>query len=71
MRDKLAGLSFEFSSVEDPLTHNGLFDDALSALMNLGYKKHPAEQALKKVFGEKKEESSLEGLIKESLNLLS
>ena len=43
MRDKLAGLSFEFSSVEDPLTHNGLFDDALSALINLGYKKHPAE----------------------------
>ena len=50
MRDKLAGLSLEFSTTEDSLTRNGLFDDALSALTNLGYKKTIAEQALKKVY---------------------
>ena len=71
MHDKLAGLSHGFPHTEDSLTRNGLFDDALSALMNLGYKKNPAELALKKVFGKGKKESSLESLIKESLNLLS
>ena len=71
MRDKLAGLSLEFSLTEDPVTRNGLFDDALSALMNLGYKKNPAEQALKKACRKGEKEDSLAGLIKESLNLLS
>jgi len=71
MRDKLAGLSLEFSLTENPVTRNGLFDDALSALMNLGYKKNLAEQALKKVASKEEKESSLESLIKESLNLLS
>jgi len=71
MRDKLAGLSLELSLPEDPLVRNGLFDDALSALTNLGYKKSSAEQALTKVCGKGEKESSLESLIKESLNLLS
>ena len=71
MRDKLSGLSLEFSLTEDPVTRNGLFDDALSALMNLGYKKNSAGQALKKVCDKSEKESSLESLIKESLNLLS
>ena len=71
MRDKLAGLPLEFALKKDPLTHNGLFDDALSALMNLGYKKNPAEHALNKVYGKNEKKSSLESLIKESLNLLS
>ena len=71
MRDKLAGLSLEFPPTEDFLTGNGLFDDALSALTNLGYKKNQAEQTLKKVCGKGEKESSLENIIKESLNLLS
>ena len=71
MRDKLSGLSLGFSLIEDPVTRNGLFDDALSALMNLGYKKNSADQALKKVCAKGEKESSLESLIKESLNLLS
>ena len=71
MRDKLAGLSLEFSLTENSLTRNELFDDALSALVNLGYKKNPAEQVLKKVYSKREKESSLESLIKESLNLLS
>jgi len=71
MRDKLDGLSLEFAVKKKPLPQNGLFDDALSALVNLGYKKSQAEQTLKKVYGEEGEESSIENLIKESLNLLS
>ncbi len=65
------GLSLELAVKKEPLPQNGLFDDALSALVNLGYKKSQAEQTLKKVYGEEGEESSIENLIKESLNLLS
>ena len=71
MRDKLDGLSLELAVKKEPLPQNGLFDDALSALVNLGYKKSQAEQTLKKVYGEEGEKSSIENLIKESLNLLS
>ena len=71
MRDKLDGLSLELAVKKEPLPQNGLFDDALSALVNLGYKKSQAEQTLKKVYGEEGEESSIENLIKGSLNLLS
>jgi Holliday junction DNA helicase RuvA len=71
LRDKLAGLSLEFTPTEDSVPHNGLFDDALSALLNLGYKKNDAEQTLKKVYAKEEKDSSLESLIKECLNLLS
>ena len=71
MRDKLAEFSLESILTKDPVKHNGLFDDALSALINLGYKKNQAEQTLKKVCGKDGGNSSLEILIKESLNLLS
>ena len=71
MRDKLDGLSLEFTVLKEPFHRNELFDDALSALINLGYKKSQAEQTLKKVCGKDVEGSSIENLIKESLNLLS
>ena len=71
MRDKMDGLFLEFASTKDSIPQNGLFDDALSALVNLGYKKSQAEQTLKKVCGEGEIESSIEDLIKKSLNLLS
>ena len=71
MRDKLDGLSLEFAVTKESLPQNGLFDDALSALVNLGYKEGQAEQTLKKVYSKKGEENSIENLIKESLNLLS
>ena len=71
MRDKMDGLSLESASTKDSIPQNGLFDDALSALVNLGYKKNQAEQTLKKVCGEGEIESSIEDLIKKSLNLLS
>ena len=71
MRDKMSGLSFEFTSTKDSIPQNGLFDDALSALVNLGYKKSQAEQTLKKVWEDGEIERSIEDLIKKSLNLLS
>ncbi len=71
MRDKMDGLSLEFATIKDSSPHNGLFDDALSALVNLGYKKSQAENALKKVWEKEETESSIESLIKKSLNLLS
>ena len=72
MRDKLADISREFAAkTEDSAPRNGLFDDALSALVNLGYKKNEVEKTLKSVYSQGKQEVSLENLIKKSLNLLS
>ena len=71
MRDKLDGLSLDFVVTKDPGPEKGLFDDALSALVNLGYKKSQAEQTLKKVYAEKVGNASIENFIKDSLNLLS
>ena len=71
MRDKLDGLSLDFIATKDPGPEKGLFDDALSALVNLGYKKSQAELTLKKVYAESAEDNSIENLIKDSLNLLS
>ncbi len=71
MRDKLDGLSLDFVAKKGPGPEKGLFDDALSALVNLGYKKSQAEQTLKKVYAEKVGDTSIESLIKDSLNLLS
>ena len=71
MRDKMDGLSLELATTKDSTSQNGLFDDALSALVNLGYKKNQAENALKKVLEKGETESSIESLIKKSLNLLS
>jgi len=48
----------------------GFFDDALSALCNLGYKKPEAEKALKMIYSQSGKDASLEELIKESLNIL-
>ena len=71
MRDKLDGLSLDFVAKKGPGPEKGLFDDALSALVNLGYKKSQAEQTIKKVYAEKVGDTSIESLIKDCLNLLS
>ena len=72
MRDKLTDISREFAAkTEGSVPHNGLFDDALSALVNLGYKKNEVEKTLKSVYSQEKQTGSLENLIKKSLNLLS
>jgi Holliday junction DNA helicase RuvA len=71
MRDKMGQLTLDSEITNDLISQNVLFDDALSALINLGYKKSQAEQALKKVCPDGEPEDSIEDLIKKSLNLLS
>ncbi|MBT6600688.1 MAG: Holliday junction branch migration protein RuvA [Nitrospina sp.] len=71
MRDKMGGISIDSEIKKNSIPQNGLFEDALSALVNLGYKKNQAEQTLKKVYPEGETGESIEDIIKKSLNLLS
>jgi holliday junction DNA helicase RuvA len=71
MRDKMDGISLDSEIKQDSIPQNGLFKDALSALVNLGYKKNQAEQTLKKAYPEGESGESIEDIIKKSLNLLS
>ncbi len=54
----------------DPSAPVGFYEDALSALVNLGYKKPQAAKALKSAYNINGPDSLLEDLIKESLNKL-
>ena len=68
MKDKLADLEMEHHPEATP--KQGFYDDALSALINLGYKKPEAEKALKTIYNQNGKDANLEDLIKESLNIL-
>ena len=70
MKDKLADLTLDMEHQPDANHQEGFYEDALSALVNLGYKKPQAEKALKLAYDENGKDSSLEDLIKESLNNL-
>lgn len=70
MKDKLADMALEMEHPADSAPKQGFYDDALSALLNLGYKKPEAEKALKTVYNQNGKEASIEELIKESLNIL-
>ena len=70
MKDKLSDLTFEMEHQLDSETPEGFYEDALSALVNLGYKKPQAEKSLKSAYNKIGKGSSLEELIKESLNNL-
>jgi holliday junction DNA helicase RuvA len=70
MKDKLADLKLDIKHQPDSDHQEGFYEDALSALVNLGYKKLQAEKALKLAYGENGQDISLEDLIKESLNNL-
>lgn len=71
MKDKLKNLPLALPP-KSALPHaGGPVDDALSALVNLGYKKPEAEKALKRVIQRSGPDGSLEDLIKESLTVLS
>ena len=70
MKDKLSDLTFEMEHQLDSETPEGFYEDALSALVNLGYKKPQAEKSLKSAYNKIGKDSSLEELIKESLNNL-
>ena len=72
LKDKLADITVEFSPASGSLPlPGGVLDDAVSALVNLGYKKYQAEKTLKSIMDKNAENASLEDLIKESLNVLS
>ncbi len=69
LRDKLAPPENQVGDAV-PRSNNPLRDDALSALVNLGYKKQDAESVLDKL-GDNDAGGSIETLIRDSLNLLS
>ncbi len=70
LKDKLSELNLQPEAAANTMPGSGLKDDAVSALVNLGYKKAAAEQALKKVWRDEAK-PSLEELIRDSLNCLS
>ena len=70
LKDKLADLALEMEHHPEAAPKQGFYDDALSALVNLGYKKPEAEKALKAIYTQNGKDASLEDLIKESLNIL-
>ncbi len=70
MKDKLSDMALEMKHQPDTESPGGFYEDALSALVNLGYKKPQAEKALMSAYNKNGKESSLEDLIKESLNNL-
>ena len=70
MKDKLSDLTFVMEHQQDTEVPEGPYEDALSALVNLGYKKPQAEKSLKSAYNKIGKDSSLEDLIKESLNNL-
>ncbi|GJL77559.1 MAG: Holliday junction ATP-dependent DNA helicase RuvA [Nitrospinaceae bacterium] len=71
LKDKLADVAIEFAPSQGPSGEVGVLDDAVSALVNLGYKKPQAEKALKSIWEKNGKTTPLEDLIKESLNVLS
>ena len=70
MKDKLSDLALEMEHQPSSSSPEGFYEDALSALVNLGYKKPQAEKALKSAYNTNGQDSLLEDLIKESLNNL-
>lgn len=68
LKDKLDKLSMDSDNL--PFQHNTLKDEALSALIALGFSKQMAEKGLTKVFKARPEIDKVEDLIKESLKVL-
>lgn len=71
LKDKLENMQGEEGIASIPSSSNGMMEDALSALMNLGYKRPQAENALKMASANFGSDATLEQLIKESLKVLS
>ncbi len=70
LRDKVGAISPEDLPLSKPSLEYAQEADAVSALVNLGYKKMAAQKMVKKVLAEQ-EDLPLEGLIKEVLQQLS
>lgn len=71
MKDKLPALMEGVAFAPDSTPTRGVLDDALSALVNLGYRRAEAEKALKTVRSQSEGDLPIEHLIKESLKILS
>jgi Holliday junction DNA helicase RuvA len=69
LKDKLAALAPAGAESAKPEGASQLMLDAVSALVNLGYKRAEAEKMVREVL--KKGDRSLENVLKESLRLLS
>lgn len=71
--DKVKGLELagKVEGVSDMLPQDKIYDDVLSALINFGYKKNVAENALKKAIKVCDDEETIETLLKMTLNILS
>ncbi|MFB3926806.1 MAG: Holliday junction branch migration protein RuvA [Syntrophales bacterium] len=72
LKDKIAGLWHTSAGghESDVSAYDRLRDDAMSALVNLGYKSHVASQVLDKSMKEQAEGLTLEELLKEALKQL-
>lgn len=70
MKDKLKDLGVTETYLPTSAEGGGVMDDALSALLNLGYKKPQAELALKNAFANAQGKKDLEYLIRECLKIL-
>ncbi len=68
LKDKLDELVTDGDNL--PFKHNTLKDEALSALLALGFSKQMAEKGLKKVFTSHPEIDQVEHLIKQALKVL-
>lgn len=73
MRDKLPAVALgqEVAAQVGLAASDGIVEDALSALLNLGYKKGVAQRAIKEAQGRIQGKVSLEKLLKESLRSLA
>lgn len=73
LKDKVKklGVSAEHITKTESAADDGMKEDALSALVNLGYKSQAAEDALNRVYGEHPEGLALDTLLKRVLKTLA
>ncbi|MEJ2364884.1 MAG: Holliday junction branch migration protein RuvA [Deltaproteobacteria bacterium] len=73
LRDKVSSLSLghEVAVTVKPAANEAMVEDALSALVNLGYKKGVAQRAIENANNRLEGEITLESLLKESLRELA
>ena len=73
LRDKVGSLSpgHDVTATVKPAAHEAMIEDALSALVNLGYKKGVAQRAIENARKRLEGEITLESLLKESLRELA
>lgn len=75
LKEKVAALGFEVAASTGPCkvgpSAGRQKDEAISALLNLGYKKDVAEDAVRRICASSGEDTGLSALIKEALKILA